>query len=335
MNRLRSLLSLIVVFAFATPVVAQSFQPVFEQNSVDGPLLGAEGSFKLFQFLEPSLGLAYGLQSQKIRYKAGLRVWGMTLSALDWPGTPVLGRVGQSGLLATLKSSSSRGPLLDISLKSENIFTAFLGTLWPWVRDELPPTIFYFSARSARNFKMPFGIEFDISGQTLLGWWRLGVLPLEFNYTQTHLSLRRESFNLSFSYGTLKNEGRLPDFEFVQGVKGERTAIKGDRFWALRFERRFDVVKVPLQFPPLPIINKPLFEGILVEGAAFVQLSATALRQDSQENNGEAAKCAKCLSKPESLLSWGLSVILSLDGFKLRADLVFKRNGEYSLLFGS
>ncbi len=333
MNRL--ILSLTVVFALAisTPVVAQSFKPVFEQNSVDGLLLGAEGSYKFFGWLEPSLGLAYGLQSQKIRYKAGLGLWGITLAALNWPGTPVLGRVGQTGLLATLKSASSLGPLWDISLQNENILTAFLGTLWPWVQNELPPTIGYFSARSTRNFKMPFGIELGISGQTLFGWWRLGALPLAFSYTQTHLSLRHENINLSFSYGTLDNEGGLPDFEFVQSVKGETTALKGDRFWALRFERRFDLIEIPLRLPTLPGANRPILERILVEGAAFLQLSATAtaLRSD----NEDAAKCARCIVKPENLLSWGLSLLISLDGFKLRADIVFKRDGEYRLLFGS
>lgn len=330
MNFIR-LLIVLVGLAIVTPVTAQSFNPVFEQNSVDGHLLGAQGSFKLFQFVEPSLALAYGLQSQKIRYQAGLGLWDIKLSVLDWPGTPVLGRVGQSGLLATFKRSSSPGPFLDISIENRDSVTAFFGTLWPWVVNESPPDIVYIALNSSQRFSLPFGITLSVNNRTLYGWWQLIVSPKSFQYSQTHLELRRDSLSLTFSYGTIQNEGRLPDFEFVQSVKGDPEVIRGEQFWALRFERRFDVIRVPVRLPPLPIINKPLLESILLEGAAFVQFSATktALRQEHTE------KCEKCLVKPENLFAWGLSMIFSLDGFKLRADIVFKRDGEYRLLFGS
>lgn len=288
---------------------AQSFNPVFQQNSVDGMLLGAEGSLKLFGFLEPHLALAYGFQSQKMRYQAGLELWGFKLSALDWPGTPVLGRVGQSGLQASLKPKESLPTV-----------TGFLGTLWPWVQNELPPTIAYLTWSSARSFSLPFNIALGFSSRTLYGLWRLGANPLSFQYSQTTLSLSREGLSLGFSYGTLENEGKLPDFEFVQSVKGDISSIKGDRFWALRFERRFDLLEISLSLPPMPVINRPIFEKILVEGAAFLQTGATTTSPEAQ---------------PENLLSWGLSFIISLDGMKIRADLVFKRDGEYRLLFGS
>ncbi|MCS6936450.1 MAG: hypothetical protein NZ610_04375 [Candidatus Bipolaricaulota bacterium] len=335
-NCVRALIVL-MGFAMAMPVAAQNLTPVFEQNSVDGYLLGAQGSFKLFQFLEPSLALAYGLQSQKIRYQAGLTVWEVKLSLLDWPGTPVLGRVGQSGLQVTHKSSRSLGTLLDVEIQQyENSVTLFFGTLWPWVPNELPPDILYLSLSSAQRFALPFGITLNVNSRTLYGWWRLGVLPLSFQYTQSHLELKRDLLSVSFGFGTLQNEGRLPDFEFVQSVKGETETIKGEQFWALRFERRFEMIRVPLGLPPLPVINKPLFESFFIEGAVFVQLSTTktALREKPEETE-EAERCARCIVPMANLLSWGLSAILSLDGLKFRLDIVFKRDGEYRLLFGS
>lgn len=331
-NCARWLIALIGL-AMAAPVSAQNLTPVFEQNSIDGYLLGAQGSLKLFQVVEPSLALAYGLQSQQIRYQVGLGLWDLKLSVIDWPGTPVLGRVGQAGLQATYKSSTSVGPFLDISIENRDVFTAFFGTLWPWVPNELPPDIFYVALSSSRRFAMPFGITLSVNSRTLYGWWRLVVSPLRFQYSQTHLELQRDLFSLGFSFGTLQNEGRLPDFEFVQSVKGDSEIIKGEQFWALRFERRFDIVRVPLALPPLPVINKPLLESILVEGSVFVQFSATKTALRAETENTE--RCARCLVPVANLFSWGLSAILSLDGFKLRIDLVFKRDGEYRLLFGS
>lgn len=306
-------IALLVLLFVSLPVAAQSFNPVLEENSVDGLLLGAEGSYKFFNWLEPSLGLAYGLQSQKIRYRAGVGVWDVKLSLVDWPGTPVLGYVGETGFKATLK--------LPWDLPT---VSGFLGTLWPWPHDPNPPDIAYVTWASGQSFRGPFDIELGISGRTLQGWWRLGAEPVEFGYTRTDLSLSWEGFRLGVSYGSSHNEGRLPDFIFVQGVKGDSETIQGEQFWSVQFERAFDVLAVPM---PIPLLPKSL--EFLVQGAVFVQVASAAkteLPSDSQE--GKLVW--------QNRLSWGVSALLLLDrasGIKARADFVFTRDGRFQFLF--
>ncbi len=325
----------ISLLAVSLPAAAQSFTPVIEENSVDGLLLGAEGSYKFWGWLEPSLGLAYGLQSQKIRYKAGIIVWDrVTVSLVDWPRTAILGRIGESGLKATLDLSKGL-PLIgdwlggeswlerELGGSSRSTVSAFFGTLWPWTEDPNPPDVAYVLSESKHSFRLPFGIELDFSQQMLLGWWQLGVLPSQFHYRQTQLSLRRELLSLSVSYGTLENKGNLPEFIFVQGVKGESETLRGDQFWAFKFERAFDMMTVSV---PVPLLPQSL--GLLVQGGVFVQVSSVSkLELPSAEQEGKRVW--------RNLVSWGLSLLLSLDkmGAQARADFVFTRDGQFHFLF--
>ncbi len=293
--------------------MAQSFNPVIEENSVDGLLLGAEGSYKFFGWLEPSLGIAYGLQSQKLRYRAGVGVWDAKISVVDWPRTPVLGRIGEAGVKATLK------PPWNLPTVS-----GFFGRLWPWPHDPHPPDIAYAMWESSRSFSLPFGIELGVSQQALVGWWQLGVLPSHFQYRQTQLSLRREFFSLLFSYGTLENKSKLPDFIFVQGVKGDSTTLQGEQFWTLHFERAFDVIAIPMLTPFLP---QSL--DLLVQGAVFFQIAAAGKSEPPSDAQGGEKTVW------QNRLSWGMSVLISFDkaGVTARADFVFTRDGQFQFLF--
>jgi hypothetical protein len=304
----------VVLVGLPLTATAQSFNPIIEENSVDGLLLGAEGSYKFFGWLEPSLGVAYGLQSQQIRYKAGVSVWGLTVSVLDWPRTAVLGRVGETGLKATLK--------LPWGLPT---VSGFFGTLWPWNEDPNPPDIAYVMWESGRTMRLPLGIELGMSQRTLLGWWQLGVLPSEFRYSQTNLSLRYEALSVGVSYGNLENKSNLPDFIFVQGVTGESTTIKGDQFWTVRVERLFDVLSIPLV---LPMIPRPL--ELFAQGGIFLHVSSAGKIEHPSDGQHEGKRVW------QNLLSWGLSLVLSLDrtmGTKARADFVFTRDGQFHFLF--
>jgi hypothetical protein len=304
----------VVLVGLPLTATAQSFNPIIEENSVDGLLLGAEGSYKFFGWLEPSLGVAYGLQSQQIRYKAGVSVWGLTVSVLDWPRTAVLGRVGETGLKATLK--------LPWGLPT---VSGFFGTLWPWNEDPNPPDIAYVMWESGRTMRLPLGIELGMSQRTLLGWWQLGVLPSEFRYSQTNLSLRYETLRVSVSYGNLENKSNLPDFIFVQGVTGESTTIKGDQFWTVRVERLFDVLSIPLV---LPMIPRPL--ELFAQGGIFLHVSSAGKIELPSDGQQEGKRIW------QNLLSWGVSLVLSLDramGTKARADFVFTRDGQFHFLF--
>jgi hypothetical protein len=304
----------VVLVGLPLTATAQSFNPIIEENSVDGLLLGAEGSYKFFGWLEPSLGVAYGFQSQQIRYKAGVSVWGLTVSVLDWPRTAVLGRVGETGLKATLK--------LPWGLPT---VSGFFGTLWPWKEDPNPPDIAYVMWESGRTMRLPLGIELGMSQRTLLGWWQLGVLPSEFRYSQTNLSLRYEALSVGVSYGNLENKSNLPDFIFVQGVTGESTTIKGDQFWTVRVERLFDVLSIPLV---LPMIPRPL--ELFAQGGIFLHVSSAGKIEHPSDGQHEGKRVW------QNLLSWGLSLVLSLDrtmGIKARADFVFTRDGQFHFLF--
>jgi hypothetical protein len=304
----------VVLVGLPLTATAQSFNPIIEENSVDGLLLGAEGSYKFFGWLEPSLGVAYGLQSQQIRYKAGVSVWDLTVSVLDWPRTAVLGRVGETGLKATLK--------LPWGLPT---VSGFFGTLWPWNEDPNPPDIAYVMWESGRTMRLPLGIELGMSQRTLLGWWQLGVLPSEFRYSQTNLSLRYEALSVSVSYGSLENKSNLPDFIFVQGVMGESTTMKGDQFWTVRFERLFDVLAIPLA---LPMIPRPL--ELFAQGGIFLHVSSAGKIELPSDGQQEGKRIW------QNLLSWGVSLVLSLDramGTKARADFVFTRDGQFHFLF--
>ncbi len=304
----------VVLAGLPLTATAQSFNPIMEENSVDGLLLGAEGSYKFLGWLEPSLGVAYGLQSQKIRYKAGISVWDLTVSALDWPRTTVLGRVGETGLKATLK--------LPWRLPT---VSGFFGTLWPWTEDPNPPDIAYVMWESGRTMRLPLGIELEMSRRELLGWWQLGVLPSEFRYSQTNLSLRYEALSLSLSYGSLENKSNLPGFIFVQGVTGDSETIKGDRFWAVRFERLFDVFAVPIV---LPMIPRPL--ELFAQGGVFLHASSAGKIELPSDGQQEGKRIW------QNRLSWGVSLVISLDrtmGAKARADFVFTRDGQFRFLF--
>ncbi len=306
----------VVLVGLPLTATAQSFNPIIEENSVDGLLLGAEGSYKFFGWLEPSLGVAYGLQSQNIRYKAGISVWDLTVSALDWPRTAVLGRVSEVGLKATLK--------LPWRLPT---VSGFFGKLWPWTEDPNPPDIAYVMWESSRSIHLPLGIELGMSRRELLGWWQLGVSPSEFRYSQTNLSLRYEALSVSLSYGNLENKSNLPGFIFVQGVKGESTTIRGDQFWAVQFERVFEVMTVSV---PVPLLPHPL--ELLVRGGIFLQVSCAGKIELPSNGQQEGKRVW------QNLLSWGLSVLLSFDrvsGVKARADFIFTRDGQFHFLFGS
>jgi len=328
----------VVLAGLPLTATAQSFNPIIEENSVDGLLLGAEGSYKFFGWLEPSLAVAYGLQSQQIRYKAGISAWDLTVSVLDWPRTAVLGRIGESGLKATLNLSEEL-PIIgdffggtswveqELGGSSQSTVSGFVGTLWPWTEDPNPLDIAYLLWESRRSFRLPFGIELGMSQRMLLGWWQLGVLPSEFRYSQTNLSLRYEALSVSLSYGNLENKSNLPGFIFVQGVKGESTTIRGDQFWAVQFERAFDVMTASV---PLPLLPQPL--ELLVQGGIFLQVSSAGkieLPSDGQHEDKRAW---------QNLLSWGVSLVLSFDrvsGAKVRVDFIFTRDGQFHFLFGS
>lgn len=328
---MKKILVAMLVLLLTVPllITAQSFNPIIEENSVDGLLLGAEGNYRFFDRLEPSLGVAYGLQSQKIRYKAGVNAWLNPQSVgallmLDWPRTPVLGRIGESGFKITLDLSGQEGWLERVIGGSSRFFmSSFFGTLWPWPHDPHPPDIAYVMLESRRSFHLPFGIEIGVFQQALVGWWQLGVLPSQFIYSQTQLSLRRELFSLSISYGTLENESKFPDFIFAQSVKGESISLKGEQFWSIQFERAFDVFAVPVPIPLLPQAVE-----FLVQGAVFLQVASAAKTE-------LPCGCQEGKLVWQNQLAWGLSVMIALDklGPEARADFVFTRDGQFHFLF--
>jgi len=147
------------VLISAVPVYAQPIKPVFTRTSLDGQLVGIETDFQ-FGIFKPIAALAYGVESGRFRYKAGLRlatgfevpVVGLRIgdfsgALIDWPRSPILGREGQKGVELGVNLGPTR-------------YRAFLGELWPRgsesENDGTVPQVAYLSMDVTRRWNLPF-----------------------------------------------------------------------------------------------------------------------------------------------------------------------------------
>lgn len=317
------------IVSFCVSVQAK-FEPVLTQNSVDGWLLGAEWKFTLFKFqlakqelsLEPLLAAAYGLKSQAIRHKAGLSIGNFSLAHNDWPGSAVLGRVGEMGTHVGLK------------LKQVQI-SGFIGELWPIVRcgllflgvacldiliEERGPWVAYLNVKSSHTFSLPFDIVLKVSSDMTMGT-TLGEKSGPFRSTIKTISLRVGGLNVRAKSGTTSNEANLMDFELTARVKGYTEPLKGEKFWTLSVERRFELIS-PIELPvklPMPMMAKTQEPLVFkIEGSVFFE-SGSAVAKDEEMG--------------EILFGWGFGTIFSVAGFEMRAELFFNKEGEFKPLF--
>lgn len=288
--------------------------PVFTQNNVDGWLLGAEWKFTLFKFklakrelsLKPSLAAAYGLQSQAIRHKLGLSIGNFSLAHNDWPESAVLGRVGEVGTQVGLKLKKSQ-------------FSAFLGELWRTEDEEQAPQVAYLNVKSSHAFSLPFDIVLKVSSDMTMGS-TLGEKSGSFRSTIKAISLCVGGLSIQAKSGTASNEADLKDFELTAHVKGYKEPLRGEEFWTLGVERRFDLIspiEVPIKLPMMAKAEEPLM--FKVEGSVFFEGGSASTKDEE---------------KSEVLFGWGFGTIFSIAGLEMRAELFFNKEGEVKPLFG-
>ena len=289
------------------------FEPVFTQNSVDGWLLGAGGQFTLFKFklgqkelsLEPFWAAAYGLNSQAIRHKAGLSMGNFSVAHNDWPGSAVLGRVGEMGTYARLQ-------------KKKTQISTFVGELWRTQDEEQAPQVAYLNAKSSHTFSLPFDIELKLSLDMTIGT-TLGEKSGPFRSTTRTISLRVGGLSVQVKSGKASNEANLKDFELTAHVKGYKEPLKGEEFWTLSVERRFELIspiELPIKLPMMAKAEEPLM--FKVEGSVFFE-GGSAVAQDEELS--------------EILFGWGFGTIFSVAGLEVRAELLFNKEGEFKPLF--
>jgi len=300
-----SLALAIFLFLLAPLSLAQKIEPVFSQNSIDGFLLGLEGSLNL-GILEPFLGAAYGINSGNIRYKIGSGLGPAAFSSLDWPGSAVLGREGEKGL---------RG---DLTLKKLELeASCFFGQLWLIKEQETAsPKVAYLSLSRKMTWKLPFDVEIRSSGDFTFGSVLEGKINGKtFQSTLRSFMLRVGKLRLEYSSGTAKNEARLAGFEFTAKVKGYEKPLQGDSFWTLSVERRFELFSSLLDLPMLGALP------FIVDGSVFFA-SGSAAKKDQEK-------------EPEILFGWGFGTVFSLAGFQMRTDAFFNKEGQFKFLVES
>lgn len=319
--------ALVCVMGFSAPTKAQespqdtaldwSLDPVFEQNGVDGLLLGASGDLVVAGF-RPFAALGYGLDSGGLRYRAGLGWQDWSASLYDWADAPVLGRTGESGMALKAHMTHSQASLR-------------VAQLWPLEEESQAPQVVYFHNNSSFTFNGDFELSLTVSGTLTVGVLAQGDA---FESSTHTLRGRWGDVRFSFSEGTSSNEAELPGFEFTQGMRGYDTPLKGHSFWRGRLERRVPLLRVPLDLKPLlkevPVPNLDLDAlAFVVEASGFGEVLQVAPNPSPVDDTGEAPT-------PESRLGWGLGLVLSLKGidFELRFDLFFNQTGEMKPLFG-
>ena len=332
------MLPLIAALAWGEEGRAQQppIQPVFTQTSLDGQLIGLESNFQ-FGIWKPIAAVAYGLESGRIRYQAGLLLdTGLTLPVLgmrlerfhvefvDWFSTPVLGREGQSGIEAGLRLGDTQ-------------YTAFFGQLW--TSEGEAPQVAYLAADTGRTLKLPHDLTLRASSRTVMGQ----LSEKSFRSASYSLGLSLGSLRLTGQWGALENEADLKDFQFTTGVRGIAQALQGHEFWSVTLERSFPMYETSWALPVPPELERflPTSLPVSLKGAFFVQASGATRETEPEEptdtnaNGGSGETSAQEQNESpseafetEALFSWGITMTLSIQQVRLRAELIITQSGE-------
>ena len=177
-------------------------QPVFSSNTIDGTLIGLEGGYGFnmggLGVWKPFGGIAYGLDSHKIRHKIGLQIGSLWVSHVDWMSDAVLGREGEMGI----KLGFNVGQGAHVSL--------FKGDLWQ--KQGTSPNVGYLHISSSRTFNLYQNIRLIYSSNSLWGaFWPITKESQEklFKSMQQNLSLNIGKFSFSLGWGQLENKANL------------------------------------------------------------------------------------------------------------------------------
>lgn len=319
-------------------------RPVFTQTRLDGRLIGLESDLQ-FGIWKPIAAAAYGLESGRIRYKAGLlldagltlpvvgmRLEGLHAELVDWFSTPVLGREGRSGIEAGLTLGETR-------------YTGFFGRLWTSESEGEAPQVFYVATEMGRTLRLPYDLTLQASSQAVMGELLASAKP--FRSASYSLGLSLGSLRLTGRWGTLENEADLKDFQFTTGVRGISQTLQGHEFWSVTLERSFPMYETSWALPVPPELERflPTSLPVSLTGAFFVQAGGTTREAETEEpadtdtdaNGGSGGTSAQeqnengspsAAFETEALLSWGMYATLSIHQMRIRAELIITQSGE-------
>jgi hypothetical protein len=305
----------VVASALTSPVQAQpDIQPVFTENSIDGMLIGLEGGYGFesgFGTLKPFLGIAYGLDSQKIRHKLGLQVGSLRVSHVDWMSSAVLGREGEMGW----KFGTSLMGMANVSV--------FAGELWQ--KSGTSPNVGYLHIASNKSFDLGNGITLSYWSKSVWGaFMPISQASLDklFYSKQQGVSLAVGQFTLVFSMGQpIENKAQLENFQFTNAIVGyEEKPLKGEEFWKFALARRFPVLSIPLDLkrPAFWPESAPWLEELPLQGLLFFE----GLNSTHKEAGKDAIS--------ENIFGWGAGLELTVMMAKLQAKIIFDRDGKHT-----
>ena len=329
--------------ALADDGQAQPIRPVYTTTSKDGRLIGLDTNLPAISGLwKPQAALAYGVDSGRFRYQAGLevtmgyeipvldqRIGNPSLAIVDWPSSPILGREGQSGVEAGLSLGDTRA-------------TGFYGSLWG--RDDGPDRqVGYVRLDSGTSFNLPYGVRAHTNSVMTFGALMDGSTPgATFQSNTGSVGLSLDGFSASVDYGSLTNAADLAGFEFTTGVPGLGGPLTGERYWKLSLRRTFPMYEtaIPLPVPAgLPSVV-PRELPLALRGDIGVHVANADQRvhpePESPAGSAEDSEAQQLMPTQdpdvewtsEMGFSWSASVTLSVDGFSIRAELVVPQDGS-------
>ncbi len=325
---------------------AQPVRPVYTTTSKDGRLVGFDTNVPAIRDLwKPRAALAYGVDSGRFRYQAGVRVTtGVSLpvidqrigepslAVVDWPTSPILGRAGQSGIEAGLSFGETRA-------------TGFYGSLWG--REDRPDReVGYVQLDSATSVDLPHGVRAHTNSVMTYGALMDGSsLGETFQSHTGSVGLSLAGFSARVNYGSLTNAADLAGFEFTTGVPGLGGPLTGERYWKLTLSRRFPMYEtaIPLPLPQGLSSTVPQELPLTLRGDLGVHVANADQRAspEAEAPEGSAETPASQQAEPSSDVagawssemgfSWSASLTLSVDGFSVRAQLVVPQDGSTEL----
>ncbi|MBI1742669.1 hypothetical protein HYR54_06335 [Candidatus Acetothermia bacterium] len=291
-------------------------QPVFSSNSIDGTLLGLEGGYGFdlagLGIWKPFGGIAYGLDSHKIRHKIGLQIGSLWVSHVDWPSDAVLGREGEMGIKLGFNTQGGQ-----VSL--------FKGALWQ--KTGTAPKVGYLHFSSGRTINLYQNIRLTYSTNSLYGaFWPIDKESIKkiFLSSQYYISLSIGQFTFSVNTGRLTNDAGLENFQFVNGMIGSTETLKGERFWRFSVERRFLLLLIFTNLPKPAVLPEgvPWLDELPIQGVLFVE----GLNSTHAETGKDPVS--------ENRLGWGVGIVVPTAWFTVQAKIIFDRDGKYTFKVG-
>lgn len=322
---------------------AQPVRPVYTTTSKDGRLVGFDTNLPAIGGLwKPRAAAAYGFDSGRFRYQAGLkvttgvsipvvdqRVGNPSLAVVDWPSSPILGREGQSGVELGISVGETRA-------------TGFVGSLWG--RDDQPDrNVGYIQLDSGTSFDLAYGVRARTNSVMTFGALMDGsTLGKTFQSNRGSVSLSLDGFSANVRYGSLTNAADLAGYEFSTGVPGLGGSLTGERYWQLTLSRSFSMYEtgIPLPVPPEWPNTLPTEIPLTLRGDIGVHVANADRRSEAKSESPDGSSettGAQQADSPDEIdmewtskmgFSWTASLTLSVRNVSVKARLAVPQDGS-------